>query len=1206
MNPHQQNDAVQKIAGRIARVERHLKALRTPQLGNSSVDNGAVEFYDGRGQLAAIVGTQFDGATAAVSVSGPIPPQPTAGQLEATIGGVTFTWDGLYALGESVATPSDWLRAEVHIGTSADMDAQDAPTATIETPRGGTVFIPVPTGTTVYARLVVRTLSGKRSAASLTSGPVTVEPIGQGTTIYQGPTEPEDPLIGELWLKTLPADPSQPGVVQQETWRYQGPPDGWVRHVDQSVTAALAELAAQQGALEQQGLDIIAAQQTATNAGTAAASAASAAAAAQGTANAANTLAGQAKTEADRKIVVWRQTTEPTGLGVADTNDLWLHPTTRVLKVWDGDSWEPADDQRIADALTAAQGAATTVATKTTVYAQDTTPTPPPAGNTLGDLWFKTNEGNRQLVWQPTTITRTNLSTNPSFEDQAVGTYTSLTGWTNTSGGTVNTLTRSVATAGAVHGTRVGRVVSSSLGQAATSLIGYQQTYTAAPGDVFRISAGVSVLVASTNHLVELRAEWLTGAGAAISDALLRTGVGTTGAQTLSGTTAAAPGTAAQLRLSIYRRGNGGGTNLTNADLNVDAVLVEKNRHASASTTFIVGSATEPGPPDWLPKPLGASALNVTARELGAITVHTSATPTGMIDGDLWIRPADKRVHVRVAGAWVESKDEAINTAATAAATAQATADAKVRIFVGTSQPTGMVAGDVGDLWIDTTIETRPNGTTGPKNAPYTWDGDSWEPRLLGTGAIQPASLVASTVIATGTISAPLLEAIMVLTNIVIAGDPDGFHARLDDTALGFYRPDVDGDEIPELIGRLGGAGGDFLSLVDDEGRLVASIDQAGKGSFQGLTVSGDLTVKGRTLDAILTDLSGQTPGVFEGFPPGQTGQGGGYGPIQGRVGVAETNGYLVAGREYEVRVRSTAMCSADDSTEARIYVLYTGPSSAGSDTAAAPVTTSTEVDHWLHTFHAQTRWETFEFSTRFQATTTGRHRFLYAIERGALGRTGNASASIFVRSEHKTMLSISDLGPSRTRTGGFTQGGGAFVGAAAPAPPAPTPQNYFTELVPAGWVSYWPDGSRRADNINPNGEVGPVQGWAPGTGGSNKGHWFFTIPNITGTITNMEFFAWATHWYYNSGGRGVFNHSTVGNGGPNYNSIKGNVNIDGIQKPGGTSWRLPGDWFEHFTTHPPGGVKFDGITVGPTANNLLEYGKFEGHTARLRIWYVQ
>ncbi len=187
----------------------------------------------------------------------------------------------------------------------------------------------------------------------------------------------------------------------------------------------------------------------------------------------------------------------------------------------------------------------------------------------------------------------------------------------------------------------------------------------------------------------------------------------------------------------------------------------------------------------WDPTPIGAAGISATARQLGAITTYRQATaPTGAIIGDYWQDSDDGNKLYRWEGspaAWVPVQDAAIQTAINNASTAQATADGKVRIFVQGAAPTGLVAGDVGDLWIDIDDGNRQ----------YTWSGTAWVSRQFGNSAIQPASLVASNVIATGTVTASLLEAVLVLATRIIAGTVGGNRVQLDSSGLALFKANV-------------------------------------------------------------------------------------------------------------------------------------------------------------------------------------------------------------------------------------------------------------------------------------------------------------------------------------------------------------------------------------------------------------------------------
>lgn len=143
-----------------------------------------------------------------------------------------------------------------------------------------------------------------------------------------------------------------------------------------------------------------------------------------------------------------------------------------------------------------------------------------------------------------------------------------------------------------------------------------------------------------------------------------------------------------------------------------------------------------------------------TARDLGALQVYrqdTAPSGTNYLVNDLWFKTPENISHVWNGSAWVENQDAGIDYAAAQAAiaitnastaqttannavsaaaaaqadadaalvnaqTAQTTADGKAVTYFQATAPTGLVAGDVGDLWFD----------TDDGNKMYRWSGSAW------------------------------------------------------------------------------------------------------------------------------------------------------------------------------------------------------------------------------------------------------------------------------------------------------------------------------------------------------------------------------------------------------------------------------------------------------------------------------------------------
>ena len=115
--------------------------------------------------------------------------------------------------------------------------------------------------------------------------------------------------------------------------------------------------------------------------------------AADGAVNSALALAANAKATADGKIDTFYQPDPPPTAG---EGDLWFD-TNDGRKVYVRSAfgvWEPADDTRIADAISAAAGAQATADGKITTFYSASVPT----AEALGDLWFNTASG-RSYLW---------------------------------------------------------------------------------------------------------------------------------------------------------------------------------------------------------------------------------------------------------------------------------------------------------------------------------------------------------------------------------------------------------------------------------------------------------------------------------------------------------------------------------------------------------------------------------------------------------------------------------------------------------------------------------------------------------------------------------------------------------------------------------------------------------------------------------------
>jgi hypothetical protein len=577
----------------------------------------------------------------------------------------------------------------------------------------------------------------------------------------------------------------------------------------------------------------------------------------------------------------------------------------------------------------------------------------------------------------------------------------------------------------------------------------------------------------------------------------------------------------------------------------------------------------------WTAGTLGAAAISATARQLGAITTFRQpvAPTAGVIDGDFWVDSDDgNRVYIRAAGAWELSRDPDINTAITSAATAQATADGKMRIFPQTVAPTGLTATDVGDMWID----------TDDGNKTYTWTGTAWDARLIGNSAIQPQSLVARDVIATGTVSAALLEALFIIANVIIAGNANGEHTRLDSTGLAAYAYE---DGLPYETDRYGRG----WSVRNTLGAVVASTTQDGIGTLAGLTVNDvDITVGGLTM----ADRDWARP--------------------WGMVGYAELPDVNAFTTSTSAELGYVEM--AFDAQPGRSYVLMSEPIQYANDTGSgvrvkirrttdgtAPSTSSPQLREiaylggtgaWLdrHPLNVYLGGHTNAEPETWRILKT------YGVGNGATGAKVWRGEILY--------FWIMDVGPLRENIGqiigGTTVGGGTGGGTSTTQPVKKT----YTVEYAADWVRTW-----RQDSTSIITDSEMHQGYADSFNGNRRSSCGFpaVTPLLVGaTVNKIQVYMESFYWWNMSGGTMRLGfHGSLGQPAtfPGHNGI---ITV-------GFTARSQGKWID--VTNVAGwktslqNGDFRGISIGGADNSQVYYGKFRGPAygrPRIKVTYTK
>lgn len=105
-------DEARWLIGEIGDAKRLAKAVGKPQLANSAIEAGRIEEYDADGALMQIVGEQYDGTHAPVTVNGPVPPEPVAPVITVGASGVEGRWSGKFV--GDMLSPMDFSHVSLH------------------------------------------------------------------------------------------------------------------------------------------------------------------------------------------------------------------------------------------------------------------------------------------------------------------------------------------------------------------------------------------------------------------------------------------------------------------------------------------------------------------------------------------------------------------------------------------------------------------------------------------------------------------------------------------------------------------------------------------------------------------------------------------------------------------------------------------------------------------------------------------------------------------------------------------------------------------------------------------------------------------------------------------------------------------------------------------------------------------------------------
>lgn len=498
------------------------------------------------------------------------------------------------------------------------------------------------------------------------------------------------------------------------------------------------------------------------------------------------------------------------------------------------------------------------------------------------------------------------------------------------------------------------------------------------------------------------------------------------------------------------------------------------------------------------------------------------------------------------------------------AASLDALATMTVEVLVGPTQ--GGLTGTTTALTSDTTWTMNPPLVVTPvdpalyQNYSYTFTpavGETW-------AAVRIAN------------ASPATASTLLIDDVSVVEVGVGGAAEL--TAAGLRLFDDAGFEVTSLVSNRS----NYYLVQSKEGGVLASIDADGKGTFSRMSITGIDSNSDGVIDSGLeiygtefTEWIAQANSGCVAFAQRDTSS---ITTTTTEQPYLQLDFAAKAGRLYKV---SWSTAPFNDTTNGRsiVNMRYTTD-------GTAPQITSTlaRTERVVHDV-ANTTLRTTTFKMFGNPTLDRDYRILlsYRAELGTVYLNSSTSAP--------TEIIVEDLGPWIEDTGIDR------TGAIEPSPPA-TRRSYTTTWTSTGFATYQGSGARKtnAEDVK--------QGYSSYDGDA-KGLWIF--PSMTSalsgaTITKVEVYLYANHWYYNSGGTALIDlhdRTSIPSNWSSVNTTNG-ANSANWPKPGGRWVTMPSSVYAGLIS---GALR--GVAVGPAGTtNLLYYGRFNGAGAKIRISY--
>lgn len=617
---------------------------------------------------------------------------------------------------------------------------------------------------------------------------------------------------------------------------------------------------------------------------------------------------------------------------------------------------------------------------------------------------------------------------------------------------------------------------------------------------------------------------------------------------------------------------------------------------------------------------LAQAAIEVDWDTFGGSTVfHGSTAPTARNTGDLWhevitLSNGQQTYAVRRwdGTSWVLVADQGVGDAILLAEAADAAAAARARLYVQPEAPTGLTDSDRA-IWVDDNDGNRS----------YTWEGTltGWVSRRIGNGAIEPKSLVASDVIATGTVTAALLEATLVLASTIVAGSTTAAHVEIDSTGLRLYSLNPDG--AVEQSGSWG-TGDDGFNLIDPVTKATtASLTSDG-------LVAPSVSIAGTDADGDGVPESGldifgkEFLEYFSPYPRGVVAMGT-YFPTDGLVVSGVTTPVAIGELAFTAYKNRTYRITLDglhySSSDSRIRGLV---KMRGTEDGSTP-TLSNGVTYQSKFFTIPTTNQghsapPFAFSKKWSSTSDISVRLILIVERfdGAVSgstmtvRTYTPGDSYF----SPLRWTVEDVGPSVPDTFQLNNGSGSTsTGGTAP----DTAKKQYTTTWTQEWgASFEGGGAKRTDTDLYQGytsyyAAGGIHRSLTGLVGgadysSDAGEiGKTTVQALTGaTVDKVEVKLHCNHSYYNDGGSvRIGYHGELTEPAAIPTAAWDIFSV--FFKRGETKWvELPSTTYDDWKSGA-----YRGVTLGPGDGSVDEYMRFEGadtatNRPALRITYTR